>query len=62
MWSGQDPRQLESCIAYIQREALQGLAYLHSYSRIHRDIKSDNILLGAGGAVKLGDLGVCVCV
>jgi CRP-like cAMP-binding protein len=59
-WYSQDHRQLESCIAYVQRECLKGLAYLHTFLRVHRDIKSDNILIGHGGCVKVADLGFTV--
>lgn len=47
----------EKQIAYICREALQALAFLHNENRVHRDIKSDNFLLGLKGEVKLCDFG-----
>jgi len=50
----------EGIVAYVAREVCNGLAYLHSYHRVHRDIKSDNVFLSEGGKVKLGDLGTCV--
>ncbi len=48
------PRMNEFQIARVAREILKALTYLHSLNRIHRDVRSDNILLNAKGDIKLG--------
>ncbi|ADV23175.1 Serine/threonine-protein kinase STE20, putative [Cryptococcus gattii WM276] len=49
----------EAQIASVSREVCEGLRHLHSKGVIHRDIKSDNILLSLNGDVKLTDFGFC---
>jgi len=57
------PQQIvlkENQIAYLVGEVLKALSYLHSLHRVHRDIKTDNILLNADGEVKLADFGFAI--
>ncbi|TPX77412.1 hypothetical protein CcCBS67573_g01299 [Chytriomyces confervae] len=52
------PFQLtEAQIARIALETLHGLEYLHSKHVIHRDIKSDNLLVSSHGSIKISDFG-----
>lgn len=46
----------EGQIAAVSKETCQGLEHLHRHGVIHRDIKSDNVLLSLQGDIKLSAL------
>ncbi|EMG50302.1 hypothetical protein G210_4661 [Candida maltosa Xu316] len=48
----------EVIISYIMYEILNALNYLHNQGKIHRDLKSQNILVSKYGDIKLTDFGV----
>lgn len=50
----------ENLIAYILREMLKGLDSLHSKRQLHRDLKSDNVLMDMQGHVKIADFGFAI--
>lgn len=52
------PVRDEGVILAIIKEILIALEYLHNQGKIHRDLKSQNILLSKQGDVKLTDFGV----
>src|SRR6267378_4119602 len=45
-------------VRHILTGLLRGLAHLHCHGEIHGDLKPGNILLGAGGVVKIADAGM----
>ena len=47
----------ERAIAYVCQQTLQALEFLHASHKLHRDIKSDNILYNSRGEVKIADFG-----
>jgi len=44
-------------IAYVCQQVVEALEHLHGLGRMHRDIKSDNVLLSTKGSVILADFG-----
>tara|TARA_B100000482_G_C12599675_1_gene294662 strand:+ start:729 stop:1910 length:1182 start_codon:yes stop_codon:yes gene_type:complete len=47
----------EPHVSYVLKCVLQALSFIHRQYRVHRDIKSDNILIDTDGRVKLADFG-----
>lgn len=50
----------EDVIAYFMKEMLKGLQALHEKKQLHRDLKSDNVLLNLKGDVKIADFGFAI--
>lgn len=49
---------LPAQVGFLLHEALKGIEYVHRMGSVHRDVKSDNLLVDSGGHVKLADFGL----
>jgi serine/threonine protein kinase len=47
----------EDFVRFVCLQVLKGIKFLHDKYIVHRDIKSDNILVSSEGAIKLADFG-----
>ena len=47
----------EQFCKFVCLRVLKGLKFLHDIHILHRDVKSDNVLISAKGQVKLADFG-----
>lgn len=47
----------ENIIAYITKSILLGLKSIHQRRQLHRDLKSENILISSKGDIKISDFG-----
>ncbi len=52
-----DQRLPEATVQQIAKQLVKALHYLHSNRIIHRDMKPQNVLIGANGRIKLCDFG-----
>ena len=51
----------EAAAAYVLKELLRALRYLHSERKIHRDVKAGNLLLAADATVHVVRPALCLC-
>jgi len=58
LWKKTNETLGEDEICLIMRDCLLGVKFIHDMKRIHRDIKSGNVLLASDGKAKLADFGV----
>ncbi|KAF2346265.1 Protein kinase domain [Trinorchestia longiramus] len=54
-----DEKMCEERIKLYACEILLGLEFLHEKNIIYRDMKLDNVLIGADGHIKIADFGLC---
>uniref|UniRef100_A0A915K327 non-specific serine/threonine protein kinase n=1 Tax=Romanomermis culicivorax TaxID=13658 RepID=A0A915K327_ROMCU len=57
-----DQKMDEVQIATVCQQCLSALSFLHQKGVIHRDLKSDSILLSKDGRIKVSDFGFCAQV
>lgn len=50
---------IEVEIASFCYECLKAIGYVHSQHRIHRDVRSDNILVNEDGNIKIAEFSLC---
>lgn len=56
-WSAAHPRRADEVVEVLL-QAGRGLAAAHEAGMVHRDVKPENILVGADGRVRIGDFGL----